>query len=83
MRTKERSKTADVLHHLQVNKKITSLEAIKLYRATRLSAIIYNLRRRGYNISTEYKPFKDIYGHSARYGIYHYLEKEEENQWIF
>lgn len=32
---------------------ITSWEAITKFRATRLSAIIYNLRDRGYDIETE------------------------------
>lgn len=43
-----------VLWHLQNHGCITSWEAIKEYGATRLSAIIYNLRHnRGYNIGGE------------------------------
>ena len=75
---KPRSKTMDVLQHLQLYKTITSLEAIKLYRATRLSAIIYKLKKRGYNIVTESQKFRDVYGHGGVYGIYHYLENEEK-----
>lgn len=47
------SQTQRVLRHLITKKSITSWEAIKLYRATRLSAIIYNLRKRGYMIISE------------------------------
>jgi len=38
------TKTEKVKNHLINNGKITSWEAIQLYRATRLSAIIYNLK---------------------------------------
>lgn len=39
-----------VTNHLEVYGNITSWEAIKKYKATRLSAIIFRLRRRGYDI---------------------------------
>ena len=45
-----------VLEHLKRNGTITSLEAIDLYGATRLSGIIYNLKHKdGYNIISEDK----------------------------
>ena len=43
------NKTMAVLKHLEDFGSITSWEAIKEYGATRLSAIIYNLRRK-YNL---------------------------------
>lgn len=46
------SQEKEVLKHLQINRTITSMEAINLYGATRLSAIIFNLRKKGYNIKT-------------------------------
>ena len=46
------NKTQMVLNHLKANKTITSLEAIYKFGATRLSAIIFNLRA-NYNIETE------------------------------
>ncbi len=56
------SKTDLIKEHLEKHKKITSWEAIKLYRATRLSGIIYNLRKRGVNIhSTEHKGDYAVY----------------------
>jgi hypothetical protein len=46
------SKTDAVLMHLK-KRPITSWEAITSYRATRLADIIFRLRCRGFNISTE------------------------------
>lgn len=46
------SKTVDVLNHLK-KRPITSWEAITQYRATRLADIIFKLRGRGFNITTE------------------------------
>lgn len=47
-RVKKRAtnKTQKVLEHLQKHGSITSLEAIDLYGATRLSGIIYNLKKK-------------------------------------
>jgi hypothetical protein len=44
------TKTAQVLKHLKEKGSIDSWTAIQQYGATRLSAIIFNLRRRGYDI---------------------------------
>ena len=42
-----------VLKHLLKHGKITPWEAIQKYRITRLGAIIYNLKKKGYNISSK------------------------------
>lgn len=70
MKEKKISKTEKVLKHLKEYGSITSLEAIDLYGATRLSAIIYNLRNRGYDIMTVKMPFVDRFGTSSIYGKY-------------
>ena len=44
------NQTTQILHYLKQGNKLTSWEAIHRFRCTRLSAIIYNLRRYGYNI---------------------------------
>lgn len=49
------TKTAKVLEHLQTHGSITSMEAIRLYRATRLSSIIFNLRAAGYKITNQWE----------------------------
>lgn len=73
-RTVKRTKAGEVLKHLQVNGHITSLEAIQLYGATRLSAIIFNLRKKGYNIETTDATCIDRYGHKCNYAKYVLVE---------
>ena len=61
------NKTLKVLEHLLSGKSITSWEAIKLYKATRLSAIIFDLRAKGYNIHSA-KEYNETTGTNfARY----------------
>ena len=72
-----KTKTSEVLRHLQEHGSITSLEAIELFGATRLSAIIFNLRRAGYDISTETVGAKDRYGHAVNYAKYIYHSRDE------
>lgn len=65
------NKTKAVLLHLEEFGSITSWEAIKEYGATRLSAIIYNLRYHyNLNIKTEIVTFKDRFGNTSEYAKY-------------
>ena len=52
---KPNTKTGKVLFHLQKYGSITSWDAIQLYKATRLSAIVFNLKEEGYSIESESK----------------------------
>lgn len=70
MSEKKTNKTEKVLEHLETYGTITSLEAIELYGATRLSDIIYRLRNRGFKIDTVDLPFTDRYGTKSTYGKY-------------
>lgn len=73
------TKTKAVMLHLQEFGSITSWEAIKEYGATRLSAIIYNLRYKyNLNIVTEKVEFTDRYGSKSSFGKYVLVEYEEE-----
>lgn len=72
------NKTAKVLTHLKEHKTITSWEAIKLYGATRLSAIIFKLRRRGYKIDNNWLQKEDRYGSKVRYVMYELRGGENE-----
>ena len=47
------SQENQILNHLKKHKFITSWEAIQEYRITRLSARIYELREKGFNIITK------------------------------
>ncbi len=65
------SNTALVLDHLQKNKTITSWEAIELFGATRLSAIIFNLRKK-HRINNVDRIFTDKYGDTSTFIEYIY-----------
>lgn len=64
------NKTKAIQLHLVEKGSITSWEAIKEYGATRLSAIIYNLRNRGIDIDTVMVEFTDRFGSKAKYAKY-------------
>ena len=64
------TKTEKVLNHLQMYGSITSWEAIQLYGVTRLSAIIFNLRKKGYGIESIRYEFTDRYGDKGTYAKY-------------
>lgn len=66
-----------VLQYLKENKSITSLEAIEEFGATRLSAIIFNLRKE-HNITTQYETSKNRYGDSVSYA--RYILEGEQNE---
>ena len=68
------NKTEKVLEHLKRYGTITSLEAIKLYNATRLSDIIFRLRKRGFKIDTVDVEFIDSFGTKSIYGKYILLD---------
>ena len=69
------SKSKKVANHLLKHGSITSWEAIKLYKATRLSAIIFNLRKRKWDIITEEVSKKDENGYPCTFAKYILLEK--------
>ena len=64
------SQRNEVLNHLKEHGSITSMEAFENYGATRLSAIIFDLRKEGYNIKCEMMGGKTRYGRKTNYGIY-------------
>jgi hypothetical protein len=59
-----------VEEHLKKYGSITSWEAIANYDATRLSSIIFNLRKKGYEIETRDIVFQDRYGNTGTYAKY-------------
>ena len=77
---KKMNKTKAILLHLQENGSITSWEAIKEYGATRLSAIIYNLRwHYGLNIVNKEISFIDRYGTPSSYAKYILIKEDKVN----
>lgn len=58
---------------------ITSMNAIKMFGATRLSAIIYHLRHHyGYNIISKREKTRNRYGNNVNY-VRYFLVKENED----
>lgn len=59
-----------VLRHLSDCKNITAWEAIKEYGITRLSAIIYELKKEGYNIADVYAHGSNRYGNACKWKVF-------------
>lgn len=74
------TKTAQVLEHLKNHGTITSWQAIQEYEATRLSAIIFNLRKDGYNIDAKTELTKDRNGNVCQYAKYILNREENKNE---
>ena len=64
------NKTIAVLEHMREHDGITQLEATELFGATRLSAIVFNLRKKGHVIETVTMGGVDRYGHAMNYAKY-------------
>lgn len=81
MLKKSKTKTNSVLYHLQTFGSITSIEAFELYGATRLSAIIFELKKHGVKITATRVPFVDRFGnkgHCAQYKLADTTEGDNE-----
>lgn len=72
----DNTQTKAILEHLLSGKAITSIEAIELYGATRLSGIIYYLREQGYQINSSRKVIKTRYGKSVAVAVYSFERQE-------
>ena len=70
------NKSQLVKEHLINKGSITSWEAIQAYGATRLSAIIFNLRQKGYDIRTLRCEGLDRYGNESNFAKYVYKGKD-------
>lgn len=68
-----------VLNHLLTVGSITSFEAFELFGATRLSAIIFDLRRQGYVIWTDSVSTTNRYGQATTYAKYKLISTPEEH----
>lgn len=64
-----------ILEHLKRYGTLTSMQAIELYGATRLSGIIFTLRKEGYNITTLDTSIKDRYGTRKTIATYKLLDR--------
>lgn len=73
-----KNKTEAVLEHLRGRGSITSMQAFDMYGATRLSAIIFRLRKQGYIITNKEHEIHDRFGTPVRYVEYEFHGKSEE-----
>ena len=71
-----KSQSDAVLWHLKTYGSITSYEAIKEYGATRLSAIIFNHRKNGYDIDSMPLHKKTRFGKTTTIAKYIYTSPE-------
>ena len=67
---KKYTKKEKVLMYLKEFGSITSLDAIREFDATRLAAIIYDLKKEGYEFEVERIPHIDRYGDKVSYAKY-------------
>lgn len=59
-----------ILKHLKNRGSITSWQAFEEYGATRLSAIIFDLRKMGFDIDDMWEEFVNRYGETVRFKRY-------------
>lgn len=65
------TQTNDILNYMKKYKRgITSKEAFERFGATRLSGLIFQLRKQGHNISTDYELVKTRYGKKVEIARY-------------
>lgn len=72
------TQTDIILKHLQENKNgITQLEATNLFGFTRLSAIIYELKKQGYKFKTTREKGVNRYGRKVCFVRYSIVSSED------
>lgn len=69
------SQMSMIRRHLQEGKSIDPMEALREYGCYRLGAIIYRLRREGYEISTKLICHKNKYGFTTHYAVYKMIKE--------
>ena len=67
-----------ILRHLRDYGSITSLEAITEYGILRLASRINDLKKRGYNITSNTVMGENRYKEKVHYSVYRLIEKEEK-----
>ncbi len=78
---KPSNQTEAILYHLKNIGSITSWEAMKEYGVTRLSAIIFNLRKDGNDIESIPEKSVNRFGHSVTFAKYTLIPEEKEIFW--
>ena len=63
-----------VLEHLRKYGSLTSMDAFKYFGVTRLSAVIFDLRKAGHDIETVWEETENRYDEHCRFGRYYLHE---------
>lgn len=71
---KEMTQYKAVLEHLKTKGSLSSLQAIRLYGCTRLSARILEYKKQGYKFETTYKTTKNRFGYYCSYAVYKLID---------
>ena len=74
MTQEKMSQSKVVLVHLQSGKELSQLEATQKYGILRLGAIIFNLRKEGYKISSRLERKPNRYGNTSNYAVYKLID---------
>lgn len=74
-----RTQQTAVLDWLKTGTGITSMEAFKALGVTRLSAIIFELRKKGYYITSEESIVKNRFGANVRIARYYLRDKTTDD----
>lgn len=74
------NKHIQVLNHLKQFGTIESMQAINLYGATRLAAIIFDLKKQGHDIKTLMIDGTDRNGNTCRYARYVLSREGDKNE---
>ena len=77
-----RKQAQRVLDYIEQFGSITSLDAFKDLGITRLSAVVFDLRKEGYNVQSETIGAKNRFGEMAHFSKY-YIPKENEQIKMF
>lgn len=77
-----RKQAQRVLDYMDEFGSITSLDAFRDLGITRLSAVVFDLRKEGYNVQSETIGAKNRYGEIAHFSKY-YIPKENEQIQMF
>lgn len=64
------TKTKQILNYLKEGHQITQLEATDMFGTTRLAAIVFNLKEKGYNIKTHMVSTLDRLGNAVKFAKY-------------
>ena len=73
------TQTSEILRYMKEHQYITSKIAYEYFGATRLAAIIFNLRKLGYIIDTVMVEGSTRYGSVTQYARYFYRGRVEQN----